>query len=84
MAAIKRRGGFDVTVSAYPECHPHSSSFDHDVDTLIEKVAAGADRAKHFAVGRVQPDQTADCAARKHITAERAEQLVGSGRAHRT
>ena len=45
VAAVKRRGAFDVTVSAYPECHPQSSSFAHDLDVLTEKVAAGADRA---------------------------------------
>jgi methylenetetrahydrofolate reductase (NADPH) len=45
VAAIKRRGPFDVAVSAYPERHPQSPSFDHDLDALSEKVAAGADRA---------------------------------------
>ena len=44
VAAIKRRGPFDVAVSAYPERHPQSPSFDHDLDALSEKVAAGADR----------------------------------------
>ena len=33
--------------------------------------------AKYFAVGRVQPDQVEDYAARKGITVERAEQLLG-------
>ena len=45
VAAIKQRGQFDVAVSAYPERHPQSPSFDHDLDALAEKVAAGADRA---------------------------------------
>ncbi len=45
VAAVKQRGAFDVAVSAYPECHPQSPSFAHDLDVLTEKVAAGADRA---------------------------------------
>jgi methylenetetrahydrofolate reductase (NADPH) len=44
VAAVKQRG-FEVTVSAYPERHPQSPSFTHDLDVLAEKVAAGADRA---------------------------------------
>jgi methylenetetrahydrofolate reductase (NADPH) len=45
VAAVKRRGGFDVAVSAYPERHPQSPSVAHDLDVLAEKVDAGADRA---------------------------------------
>jgi methylenetetrahydrofolate reductase (NADPH) len=46
VASIKRRyGDIDVTVSAYPEKHPESSSFDADIDTLKAKVDAGATRA---------------------------------------
>jgi methylenetetrahydrofolate reductase (NADPH) len=45
VAAVKQRGGFEVTVSAYPERHPQSPSFAHDLDVLAEKAAAGADRA---------------------------------------
>jgi methylenetetrahydrofolate reductase (NADPH) len=45
VTAIKERGAFDVSVSAYPECHPQSPSIDHDLDVLADKVAAGADRA---------------------------------------
>ena len=45
VAAAKRRGNFDVIVSAYPERHPQSPTDDHDLDVLAEKVAAGADRA---------------------------------------
>lgn len=44
-AAIKRVGGFDVTVGAYPEGHPESPSMDHDIDVLKAKVDAGATRA---------------------------------------
>jgi methylenetetrahydrofolate reductase (NADPH) len=44
--SIKRRhGDIEVTVSAYPEKHPESPSFDADIDTLKAKVDAGATRA---------------------------------------
>jgi methylenetetrahydrofolate reductase (NADPH) len=46
VAAIKRQhGDIEVTVSAYPEKHPESTSFDVDIDTLKAKVDAGATRA---------------------------------------
>jgi methylenetetrahydrofolate reductase (NADPH) len=46
VASIKRRyGDIEVTVSAYPERHPESPSFDADIDMLQAKVDAGATRA---------------------------------------
>src|ERR1700742_379017 len=46
VASIKRRySDIDVTVSAYPEKHPESPSFDADIDMLKAKVDAGATRA---------------------------------------
>jgi methylenetetrahydrofolate reductase (NADPH) len=46
VAAIKRRhGDIEITVSAYPERHPESPSFDADIDMLQAKVDAGATRA---------------------------------------
>ncbi len=45
VAAVKRRGAFDVAVSAYVERHPQSPTLDHDLDVLADKVDAGADRA---------------------------------------
>ncbi|MEM9839252.1 MAG: methylenetetrahydrofolate reductase [NAD(P)H] [Pseudomonadota bacterium] len=36
---------FEITVGCYPERHPESPSFDHDIDLLKRKVDAGATRA---------------------------------------
>ena len=43
--AISARGGFDITVSAYPEKHPESRSLNDDIDLLKTKIDAGATRA---------------------------------------
>ena len=46
VAGIKRRHpDIEVSVSAYPEKHPESASFDADIDGLKAKVDAGATRA---------------------------------------
>ena len=45
VAAIKTVPGMDVSVSAYPEKHPESPTFQTDLDVLAAKVEAGADRA---------------------------------------
>jgi methylenetetrahydrofolate reductase (NADPH) len=46
VASIKKRyPEIEVSVSAYPEKHPESPSFDADLDVLQAKVDAGASRA---------------------------------------
>ena len=45
VAALKRHGDFDISVSAYPEKHPESPDFATDIDMLKRKVDAGATRA---------------------------------------
>jgi methylenetetrahydrofolate reductase (NADPH) len=42
---IRRIGDFEISVSCYPERHPDSPSFGHDLDLLKHKVDAGATRA---------------------------------------
>jgi methylenetetrahydrofolate reductase (NADPH) len=42
---LKQVAPFDISVAAYPEIHPDSSSRAFDLDNLKRKVEAGADRA---------------------------------------
>ncbi|MEO1105070.1 MAG: methylenetetrahydrofolate reductase, partial [Pseudomonadota bacterium] len=45
VAGIKAIAPFEVSVGAYPECHPDSANWDADIDNLARKADAGADRA---------------------------------------
>jgi methylenetetrahydrofolate reductase (NADPH) len=42
---LKRVAPFDISIAAYPECHPDSFDKAADLDNLKRKVDAGADRA---------------------------------------
>ena len=42
---IRKIAPFEISVSAYPERHPDSPSFEHDLELLKRKVDAGASRA---------------------------------------
>ena len=45
VAGLKKVAPFDISVAAYPECHPDSSTRQFDIENLKKKVGAGADRA---------------------------------------
>jgi len=45
VAGLKTIAPFDISVAAYPECHPDSSDRAADLENLKRKVDAGADRA---------------------------------------
>jgi len=45
VAALRRIGGFEISVAAYPETHPEAASPDADFDNLRRKIDAGASRA---------------------------------------
>ena len=45
VAGLKKVAPFEISVAAYPEIHPDSDCSDSDLDNLIAKIDAGADRA---------------------------------------
>ncbi|AJP74766.1 5,10-methylenetetrahydrofolate reductase [Sphingomonas hengshuiensis] len=45
VAGLRRLHPFEISVSAYPECHPDSPSKQADLDNLKRKIDAGANRA---------------------------------------
>ncbi|HXV23375.1 MAG TPA: methylenetetrahydrofolate reductase [Alphaproteobacteria bacterium] len=45
VAALRRIAPFDISVAAYPECHPQAASPAADLDSLRRKLDAGAERA---------------------------------------
>lgn len=44
VAGLRRIADFEISVGAYPECHPDSPSLQADLDNLKRKVDAGATR----------------------------------------
>ena len=45
VAGLQRFAGLEISVAAYPECHPDSGSLQADLDNLKHKVDAGATQA---------------------------------------
>lgn len=45
VAGLKAVAPFEISVAAYPEIHPDSASAESDLDNLLRKLDAGADRA---------------------------------------
>lgn len=45
VTGLRRIAQFDISVAAYPECHPDSSSREADLDNLKRKLDNGANRA---------------------------------------
>lgn len=45
VAGLRRIAPFDISVAAYPECHPESRNRAADLDNLWRKIDAGANRA---------------------------------------
>jgi len=45
VAGLKKRHPFEISVAAYPECHPEAASLAADIDNLKRKIDAGARRA---------------------------------------
>jgi methylenetetrahydrofolate reductase (NADPH) len=45
VAGLRKVAPFEISVAAYPECHPQSTDAQSDLDNLKRKVDAGASRA---------------------------------------
>ena len=45
VSGLRKIGDFDISVAAYPECHPESPSVEDDMENLKRKVDNGANRA---------------------------------------
>ncbi|MGC6400742.1 methylenetetrahydrofolate reductase [NAD(P)H] [Sphingomonas sp. FW199] len=45
VAGLRALHPFDISVAAYPECHPDSADVTADIDNLKRKIDAGANRA---------------------------------------
>jgi methylenetetrahydrofolate reductase (NADPH) len=45
VAGLRKIAPFEISVAAYPECHPDSPSVEADLDNLRAKIDAGATRA---------------------------------------
>lgn len=64
---IKTLGDFTVGVAAFPDVHPESPGFEHDVEVLVRKADAGAE----FAVTQMVFDATTYLRLRDAVAARR-------------
>ncbi|MBK6887511.1 MAG: methylenetetrahydrofolate reductase [NAD(P)H] [Tetrasphaera sp.] len=67
VALVKKVGDFTVGVAAFPDVHPESPGFDHDVEVLVRKADAGAE----FAVTQMVFDATTYLRLRDAVAARR-------------
>lgn len=67
MALVKKVGDFTVGVAAFPDVHPESPGFEHDVEVLVRKADAGAE----FAVTQMVFDATTYLRLRDAVAARR-------------
>ncbi len=71
VAGLKRIAPFEISVAAYPECHPESGDQAADLDNLARKIDAGASRAiTQFFFSPESFFRFRDAAAARGITAE--------------
>ncbi len=47
VAGLRKIADFDISVAAYPECHPDSASVDADIDNLKRKIDNGSQSRNH-------------------------------------
>ncbi|MET3437624.1 methylenetetrahydrofolate reductase [Sphingomonas sp. 1185] len=71
VAGLKKLHPFEISVAAYPECHPDSADQKADIDNLKRKIDAGANRAiTQFFFSPEAYFRFRDAAASAGITAE--------------
>ena len=71
VAGLRKLHPFEISVAAYPECHPDSADQQADIDNLKRKIDAGANRAiTQFFFSPEAYFRFRDAAAAAGITAE--------------
>lgn len=71
VAGLRAVAPFEISVGAYPECHPEAACLDDDIDNLRRKLDAGASRAiTQFFFEPETFFRFRDAAAARGVTAE--------------